>query len=152
FYPGTENIGAGMIPPIVNRSFTITADLEVPNQGAEGVIVAESDIMGGFSLYVQDGKLRFTYSFLGIKVETLTATENLPAGRLQVRYEFIADVPGKPATGGRGRLFIGEKQVGENHMGHSVPQRFTTYAGMDIGRDNGEPVSVTYKDKSPFPF
>jgi arylsulfatase len=152
FYPDTENIGAGMIPPIVNRSFTITADLEVPNQGAEGVIVAESDIMGGFSLYVQDGKLRFTYSFLGIKVETLTATENLPAGRLQVRYEFIADVPGKPATGGRGRLFIGEKQVGENHMGHSVPQRFTTYAGMDIGRDNGEPVSLTYKDKSPFPF
>src|SRR5262249_12928118 len=55
YYPGTENIGAGMIPPIYNRSFTITADLDIPAAGAEGVIVAEADVMGGFSLYVQDG-------------------------------------------------------------------------------------------------
>ncbi len=152
FYPGTENIGPGMIPPVVNRSFTITADLDVPAVGVEGVIVAESDVMGGFSLYVEDGKLRFTYSFLGIKVETLTASEGLPAGKVQVRYEFVADMPGKPATGGRGRLFIGDKQVGENHMDQTVPQRFTSYAGMDIGKDNGDPVSLTYRAKSPFPF
>ena len=54
YYPGTGNIGAGMIPPVYNRSFTITADLDVPPGGAEGVIVAESDVMGGFALYVQD--------------------------------------------------------------------------------------------------
>ena len=77
--------------------------------------MAESDVMGGFSLYVQDGKLRYTYSFLGIKVETLTAARNFPAGKVQVRYEFTADQAGKPATGGRGRLFIGDRQVGENH-------------------------------------
>jgi arylsulfatase len=152
YYPGTENIGSGMIPPIYNRSFTISADLDIPAAGAEGVIVAESDVMGGFSLYVQDGKLRYTYSFLGVKVETLTASENLPMGKIQVRYEFAADEPGKPATGGRGRLFVGDKQVGENHMEHTVPLRFTTYAGMDIGKDNGEPVSLTYKARSPFPF
>ena len=91
YYPGTENIGAGMIPHIYNRSFTITADLDIPAAGAEGVIVAESDVMGGFSLYVQDGKLHYTYSFLGIKVDTLTASENLPSGKVQVRYEFVAD-------------------------------------------------------------
>ena len=71
FYPGTENIGAGMIPRIYNRSFTITADLEIPEAGAEGVLVAESDVMGGFSLYVMDGKLRYTYSFLGIRGQDL---------------------------------------------------------------------------------
>ncbi len=152
YYPGTENIGAGMIPPIYNRSFTITADLDIPAAGAEGVIVAEADVMGGFSLYVQDGRLRYTYSFLGIEVETLTATENLPTGEVQVRYEFAADQPGKPATGGRGRLFIGDKKVGENHMERSVPIRFTTYAGMDIGKDNGEPVSPSYAAKAPFAF
>ena len=65
YYPGTGNIGAGMIPPVYNRSFTITADLDVPPGGAEGVIVAESDVMGGFALYVQDRRLRYTYSFLG---------------------------------------------------------------------------------------
>ena len=64
----------------------ISADLDIPAAGAEGVIVAESDVMGGFSLYVQDGKLRYTYSFLGVKVETLTASDNLPTGEVQVRF------------------------------------------------------------------
>jgi arylsulfatase len=152
YYPATENIGSGMIPQLYNRSFTITADLNIPAEGAEGVIVAEGDVMGGFALYVQNGKLQYAYSFLGIKVETLTSAENLPTGKVQVRYEFTADQPGKPATGGRGRLFVNDKTVGENHMEQSVPQRFTTYAGMDIGKDNGEPVSLTYRAKSPFPF
>ncbi len=152
YYPGTGNIGAGMIPPVYNRSFTITADLEVPPTGAEGVIVAESDVMGGFSLYVQDKRLRYTYSFLGIKVNTLTASEELPTGRVQVRYEFAADAPGKPATGGRGRLFVNDRQVGDDRLERTVPQRFTSYAGMDIGRDNGEPVSPSYREKSPFAF
>jgi arylsulfatase A-like enzyme len=152
YYPGTENIGAGMIPLIYNRSYTITADLEIPPEGAEGVIVAEADVMGGFSLYVQDGKLRYTYSFLGVTVETLTASDDLPAGKVRVRYEFVADAPGKPATGGRGRLFIGDRQVAENHMDQTVPQRFTSYAGMDIGKDNGDPVSLSYREKSPFAF
>ena len=82
----------------------------------------------------------------------MTAREDLPTGKIQVRYEFTADQPGKPATGGRGRLFVNDKQVGENHMEESAPQRFTTYAGMDMGKDNGEPVSLTYRAKSPFPF
>ena len=152
YYPGAENIGAGMIPPIYNRSFTITADLEVPDGGAEGVIVAESDVMGGFALYVQDRRLRYTYSFLGVKVDTQTATEDLPAGKVQVRYEFTADKPGKPATGGRSRLLVGGKPASDVRLEHTVPLRFSTYAGMDIGKDNGEPVSPSYRDKSPFAF
>jgi arylsulfatase len=152
YYPGTENIGAGMIPPIYNRSFTITADLDVPDGGAEGVIIAESDLMGGFSLYVQDHWLRYTYSFLGVKVDTQTASEDLPTGKVRVHYEFIADHPGKPATGGRSRLLVGDKPVSEVQLERTVPLRFTTYAGMDIGKDNGEPVSPSYRDKSPFAF
>ncbi|MGO9470342.1 MAG: arylsulfatase [Isosphaeraceae bacterium] len=152
YYPGTANIGAGMIPPVYNRSFTISADLDVPPGGAEGVIVAESDVMGGFALYVQDKRLRYTYSFLGIKVDTLTASEELPTGKIQVRYEFTADEPGKPATAGHGRLFVNGRQVGEDRLERTVPARFTSYAGMDIGRDNGEPVSPSYREKSPFAF
>ncbi len=56
-----------MIPRIYNRSYTITADLVIPEGGAEGVIVAEADHLGGFSLFVQDGKLKHTYSFLGMQ-------------------------------------------------------------------------------------
>ena len=89
---------------------------------------------------------------MSIKVDTLTASEELPTGRTQVHYEFTADEPGKPATGGRGRLFVNDRQVGEDRLERTVPQRFTTYAGMDIGRDGGEPVSPSYREKSPFAF
>ena len=148
YYNGTENIAPGMVPPIYNRSYSISADLYNPGrsgflwlrQGLEGVIVAESSFLGGFSLYVEGGRLRHTYSFLGLKLDTLTSSESLPKGDVNVRYEFTADNPGKPATGGTGRLFINEKQVAEDRLEHTVPLRFSGYAGMDIGTDNGLPV------------
>jgi arylsulfatase len=152
YYPGTENLEPGMLPHIYSRSYTITADLEIPEKGAEGVIVAEADVMGGFSLYVQDGKLHYTYSFLGIKVDTLTSTEKLPSGKVQVKYIFTADEPGKPATSGRGQLAVNGKAVGENKLEHTVPSRFSSYAGMDIGKDNGDVVSPSYRAKAPFAF
>ncbi|QEH38225.1 Arylsulfatase [Aquisphaera giovannonii] len=152
FFPDSENIGSGMIPPIYNESYSIAADVEVPEAGAEGVIVAESDVMGGFSLYVQDRKLKYTYSFLGLQVETLAAAEDLPAGRVKIRLEFAADEPGKLGTGGRNRLFVGDRLVAEGRLEHTCPMRFTTYAGMDIGKDNGEPVVPSYAARSPFAF
>ena len=114
--------------------------------------MAEGDLLGGFSLYVQGGKLHYTYSFLGLKVDTLTSSEALPTGKVAVRYEFTADKPGKLGTGGRGRLFVNGKPVGENRMENCVPLRFTSYSGMDIGKDNGDVVSPTYQAKAPFAF
>jgi arylsulfatase A-like enzyme len=152
YYPGTENISSGMIPQIFNRSFTLTADLELPKEGTEGVIVAEADSMGGFSLYIQDGKLHYTYGLVGIRLDTLTSSEKVPAGKVTVRYEFTAENPGKPGTGGKGQLFIHDKPVGTNRLEHTVPLRFSSYSGMDIGKDNGDVVSPTYKSKAPFAF
>jgi arylsulfatase len=152
YYPGTENISSGMIPHIYNRSFTITADLELPKDGAEGVIVAEADAMGGFSLYIQDGKLHYTYGLVGIRLDTLSSSEKVPTGKVTVRYEFTAETPGKLGTGGKGQLFINDKPVGENTLPHTVPLRFSSYSGMDIGKDNGDVVSPTYKAKAPFAF
>lgn len=152
YHVGTENISAGMTPPIYNRSFAIAADLRIPAGGAEGVIVADGDFLGGFSLYVLGNTLNYTYSFLGLKVDTLTASGPLPTGAVAVRYEFTADTPGKLGTGGQGRLFVDGKLVGQNRIEHGVPLRFSTYAGMDIGKDNGDPVSPSYAAKSPFAF
>jgi arylsulfatase len=152
FRPGVENVGAGMLPPIYNRSFAITAELEVPPDGVEGVIVAEADSLGGFALYVQGGRLRYTYGNLGLSTDTLVASEPLPPGKVVARYEFAADAPGKPAGGGRGSLAINGRKVAEGRIEHTVPQRFSSYAGMDIGRDNGDPVDKGYADRSPFPF
>jgi hypothetical protein len=136
-----------MIPPIYNRSYSISADLDNPGRsglglrpGIAGVIVAEGSFLGGFSLYVENGRLKHTYSLLGLKLDTISSHDELPKGKVNVRYEFIADKPGEFGTGGTSRLFINGKQQAEAKMEHSVPFRFASYAGMDIGTDNGLPV------------
>ncbi len=146
-----QNVLSGMIPRIYNHSYSISADLVVPPGGAEGVIVAEADHMGGFSLWVEDGKLTHTYSMMGVFVFRQQAEETLPEGEVTVRMEFAAD-SAKPATGGEVKLFIDDQQVGEGKMEHTVPIRFSGYAGMDIGRDNGGVVDLAYADRKPFPF
>ena len=151
YYGDVQNVAPGMIPRIYNHSYTITADLEIPAGGAEGVIVAEADHLGGFSLFVQDGKLRHTYSFLGVMEFRQESDTPLPTGSVNVRMEFAADEP-KPATGGEVTLFVDDEPVGGGRMEHTVPARFSGYAGMDIGRDNGAPVDRNYADKSPFAF
>ena len=146
-----QNVMPGMIPRVYNRSYTITAELVVPEGGAEGVIVAEADHLGGFSLYVMDGKLIHTYSMMGVFIFKQVSEEELPDGEITVQMEFVAD-DAKPATGGDVTLFVNDRQVGKGRMDHTVPIRFSGYAGMDIGRDNGGVVDLAYEDKKPFAF
>jgi Sulfatase len=146
-----ENVAAGMIPRIYNHSYTISADLVVPDGGVEGVIVAAFDHLGGFSLFVQDGKLKHTYSMLGVLVYTQASEVALPAGEVGVEVVFSAD-EAKPATGGEVTLLVNGEPVANGRMEHTVPSRFSGYAGMDIGCDNGLVVDRSYADKAPFAF
>ena len=123
----------------------------IPPSGAEGVIVAEADHLGGFSLFVADGKLRHTYSMMGVLMYRQESDTALPTGEVSVRLEFHADAA-KPATGGDVRLFADGKEIGKGRMDHTVPLRFSGYAGMDIGRDNGGVVDRNYADRAPFTF
>jgi arylsulfatase A-like enzyme len=151
FRGDVQNIMAGMIPQIYNHSYTISAELVIPAGGAEGVIVAEADHLGGFSLFVDDGKLTHTYSMMGVYVFRHRAEEPLPAGEVTVRMRFDAD-EAKPATGGEITLFIDDKPVGKGRMDRTVPVRFSAYAGMDIGRDNGLVADRSYERRKPFAF
>ena len=151
FRGDVQNVLSGMIPRIYNHSYSISADLVIPQGGAEGVIVAEADHLGGFSLFVDDGKLTHTYSMMGVFVFRQQAEEPLPEGEVTVRMEFAAD-EAKPATGGEVTLFIDDRPVGKGRMDHTVPIRFSGYAGMDIGRDNGGVVDLAYEDRKPFAF
>lgn len=151
FRGGVEDVMSGMIPRIYNRSYAITADLLVPEGGAQGVIVTEADHLGGFTLYVKDGKLTHTYSMMGVFVFRQVAEEPLPTGDVTVRMEFAAD-GATPATGGEVTLFIDDRPVGGGRMEHTVPVRFSGYAGMDIGRDNGGVVDLSYESQKPFAF
>ena len=151
FRGDVQNVLSGMIPRVYNHSYTITAELVIPPGGAEGVIVAEADHLGGFSLFVDDDKLTHTYSMMGVFVFRQQAEEALPEGELTVRMQFAADAA-KPATGGEVTLFIDDRPVGKGRMEHSVPIRFSGYAGMDIGRDNGGVVDLGYENRKPFAF
>jgi len=151
FRGDVQNVMPGMIPHIYNRSYTITADLVIPPEGAEGVIVAEADHLGGFTLYVEGGRLTHTYSMMGVLTFTQVAEEDLPSGEVTVRMEFAAD-DATPATGGDVVLYIDDRPVGKGRMDHTVPVRFSGYAGMDIGRDNGGVVDRAYEDRKPYPF
>jgi arylsulfatase len=151
YYGDVQNVAPGTIPPIYNHSYTISAELEIPEGGAEGVIVAEADHLGGFALFVADGKLKHTYSFVGVREFKQESDTLLPTGNVNVRMQFAAD-DAKPATGGDVTLFVNDQPVGGGRMDYTVPVRFSGYAGMDIGRDNGMPVDRSYAEKSPFAF
>ena len=151
YYGDVQNVASGMIPRIYNHSYAISADLVIPEGGAEGVIVAEADHLGGFSLFIENGKLRHTYSMMGVLVYRQESDTTLPTGEVTVRLEFHADAP-KPATGGDVRLFANAKEIGKGRMDYTVPFRFSAYAGMDIGRDNGGVVDRNYANRAPFTF
>ena len=82
----------------------------------------------------------------------MAAAEPLPSGKVDVAFEFVAENPNQPATPGKTFLFVNGKQVAEGRLERSVAFRFSPYAGMDIGKDNGLTVSKTYATKAPFPF
>src|SRR5438046_3992764 len=124
-----------LIAPVHHRSYSTSADLDNPGRfgaiglrpGVAGVIVAEGSFLGGFSLYIENGYLKHTYSLLGLKLDTISSHDAVPKGKVNVRYEFTADKPGEFGTGGTCRLFINGKQEAEAKMEHSVQLRFASY-------------------------
>jgi arylsulfatase A-like enzyme len=151
YHSDVQNVFPGMLPKIYNHSYAISADLVIPEGGAEGVLVAHADHLGGFALFVKDGKLKHTYSFLGIQEFKQESEDPLPTGEVGVEMVFTAD-ENKPATGGEVTLLVNGEPAGSGRMEHTVPQRFTGYSGLDIGRDNGLVVDRSYEDKAPFAF
>jgi arylsulfatase A-like enzyme len=152
FYGDVQNVQRGMVPRVYGRSYAIEAELVVPDTGAEGVIVANADEMGGFAVWVDsEGMLRHSYSMLGVDYFRQTATEQLPTGEVKVRMQFDADEP-KPGTGGTVSLFANGAKIGEGRIERTVPVAFSSYAGMDVGRDNGLVVDRDYHDKAPYAF
>ncbi len=152
FAGDVQNVQRGMVPRIAGRSYAIEAEIEIPGEGAEGVIVANADFIGGFALWVdEDRMLHHTYSFLGVETFRQTSTEPLPTGEVNVKMEFEAD-ENKPGTGGLVTLWANDARIGEGRMSRTVPVAFSSYAGMDIGRDNGLVVDRDYEDRAPYAF
>ena len=152
FAGDVQNVQKGLVPRVAGRSYAIEAELEVPDGGAEGVILANADFIGGFGLWVdEEGRLNHTYSFLGVETYKQTSTKALPTGDVTVKMLFEADEQ-KPGSGGKVTLWANDEQIGEGRLDKTAPMLLTSYAGMDVSRDNGLVVDLAYEDKAPYPF
>ena len=147
FYPGTVGIFEAAAPNTKNRSFSMIATVDIPDDGAEGVLVAMGGRVGGYSLFVRGGRVHYWYNLLGIEQTCVTSTCDVPKGRSQVGVEFTYDGEGQ-GKGGVVRLVMGGACIGEARLERTVPRIFARET-FDIGMDLNSPVGDY---EAPFPF
>src|SRR5207249_4985213 len=109
-YDGMIGMSENVFINTENRSHTITADVDIPKNGANGVILAQAGRFGGWSFYLKDGKPTYTYNWLGLQRYTVAAKQALPAGKTTLRFEFAYD-GGGVGKGGMGTLLVNGKTV-----------------------------------------
>jgi arylsulfatase len=154
FYPHTQAVpyNAGAIT--LNRTHSITADVEIPSGGAEGTLVSFGGVDGGYSFYVKDGKLEYVQNYVARDYLQVASTVPIPAGRHDLRFEF--EVTGPPdfangkGTPGRAQLYIDGKLVGQADFPHTTPFTLGLTGAMVVGADPGAPVAPFYEP--PFEF
>jgi arylsulfatase len=142
-FGGMGRLSENSVVVMKNKSFSITAELEVPEKGAEGVIIAQGGKFGGMSLYARGGRAKFAYNFFGLETFTTEATQTISAGKHQVRMEFKYDGGGL-AKGGGVTLYYDGQKVGEGRVERTVPMMFSADETTDIGREAGTPVTPDY--------
>jgi arylsulfatase len=128
---------------IKNKSHSVTAEIVVPEQGAEGVIISQGANIGGWSLYAKNGKLKYCYNWGGFKNFFVESAERLPSGQHQVRMEFDY-AGGGLGKGGTATLYVDGTKVGEGEIGATLGIVFSADDGCDVGEDSGAPVSPDY--------
>jgi arylsulfatase A-like enzyme len=149
YYPGTIGLPDGASPPMINKSWTITADIEVPDGQAEGMIVTQGGLEGGYGLYLRDGKPTFVYNYLSIDRPTFAAKDPLPKGKAKLVIDFVYD-GGGPGKGGMITMSANAKRIVEGRLERTIPIQLSLGEGLDIGMDVGSAVDFTYK--LPFAF
>ena len=118
-FGGMGRLSENCVLNLKNKSHSVTAEIEVPKSGAEGVIVAQGANIGGWSLYAKNGKLKYCYNVAGVKHFFVESADALPAGAHQVRMEF-AYAGGGLGKGGKVTLFVDGKPVGEGNIRHDA--------------------------------
>jgi arylsulfatase len=144
-YEGMTGIMENAFINIKGRSHTITAEVEVPAGGAEGVIIAQAGRFAGWSLYMKGGRVHHVYNFGGLERTTVSSPEPLAPGRHTVRYEFAYD-GGKPGSGGTSRLSVGGGSPAEARVPRTMPFSYSADEGVDVGTDDETPVTEEYRE------
>jgi arylsulfatase A-like enzyme len=138
-YPGMTGMSENVFINLKNRSFTIDAEVEVPDRGAGGVILCQAGRFGGWSLYFKDGKPTYTYNWLGLQRYTIAAQDAVPAGKATIRLAFAYD-GGHPGSGGTATILVDGKKAVEGRVERTQAYIFSADEGADVGVDEGTPV------------
>jgi arylsulfatase len=153
FYPNLSVVHPLVAPLVFNRPHSITAEVEIPADGAKGVLVAQGGVAGGYVFYIKENKLHYIHNYLGLEEFKVTSTVNVPEGGCTLRYEFEPtgepDIRNGRGAPGRGQLYINGELVGNTEFPTTVPITFGI-EGLSCGYDFGEAVSHEYK--APFAF
>jgi len=140
-YEGMQGMLENTFMNVKNRSSKITAELEIPAEGASGAILSQGGRFGGWSLYMKDGKPAYTYNFLGLARYTVSAPEAIPPGAATVVLDFAYDGGGL-GKGGKATLVVNGKPVAEGRVEKTQPYIFSADETADVGIDNQTPVAL----------
>jgi arylsulfatase A-like enzyme len=150
YFSGANRIPESSSPNIKNKSHKITATIDVPKDGpTDGALVAAGGVVGGYGLYVRNGKPTYEYNFFNLERYKVAGPDKLEPGRATIRVDFKYDGGGL-GKGGVVTLFVNDKQVAQGRVEKTVPARFSADETFDIGIDTGSPISNDYE--SPFNY
>ncbi|HEY7064562.1 MAG TPA: arylsulfatase [Chloroflexota bacterium] len=145
----TQVLFAGMrlteasVLTVKNKSHSVTAQVTVPDGGAEGVIITQGGEVGGWSFYARGGKLKYCFNFFGIEHYFAESDAALPAGDHQVRMEFTYD-GGGVGKGGDVTLYCDGQPIGKGRVAQTIPMGYSADEACDVGSDTGSPTSPDY--------
>jgi arylsulfatase len=149
YYPGLAALPAGSAPNLMNKSWTVAADVQIPKDQVNGVLWALGSGDGGFALYVQNGKPVFVHNFLARSSVRVAGPRALPQGKAVVRGELAYDGGGM-GKGATISLFVNDQKVGEARVTQTHAIMLGVDGNMDVGMDTGGAVDDTYRP--PFAF
>jgi arylsulfatase len=147
FFPGMGRLSENSVVSVKNKSFSVTAEVDVPDGGVDGVIIAQGGRFGGWSVYTKNGKAKFVYNVLGIQQFPVEAENPIPTGSHQVRMEFAYDGGGL-AKGGDVTLYYDGDPVGKGRVGATQAMIFSADETTDIGYESGTTVTPDYTAKT----
>jgi arylsulfatase len=146
-FGGMGRLTENAVINVKNKSHSVTAELEVPDGGAEGVIVAQGGAFAGWSLYAKGGKPKYCYNLFGVQRFHVEGDTEIPSGTHQVRVEFAYDGGGL-GKGGTVTLFVDGAKTGEGRVEATVPMVFSADETCDVGSDTTTPVSDDYTSET----
>ena len=154
YYPDTQEVPPNAAPRVINRPHSVHAEVDIAEDGAEGVLVSQGGVDAGYSFWVRDGKLRYSYNYVADQFFEVVSETDVPSGHHILSFEFEPTGEAEPMKGigtpGTITLFVDGEQVGSGELPVTVPIMLGLGGGVAVGRDAGAPVTQEYQSPNAF--